>query len=232
MAYPPGSLLLLALSKARASERPPEPRALRPRGIRGPSRRCRALGPCPSRGPLTSSRVTGWRNQARSPRQKLRRRHHDVRRSRLPRLAKQIGNAAIGQARKASKALQAERRARAVPAHSLESFAIARAHRDAGVNVEAGRFRDPRALGRGAEAVVAPRHGHAASREAQEGASEEGQRACTLRAAKARALRSSGLLPPVRRRGRDGAATASCASRRARRCRRSPRARGRAPRER
>ena len=87
----------------------------------------------------------GRRNQARESRQKLHRRHREVRRAVAPRLAKEIRHAAVGKDRPA---LQASLRSRAVAAQAFQSFAVARAHDDACMHVEPRRFRHPRALAR------------------------------------------------------------------------------------
>ena len=132
-----------------------------------------------------------------------------------------------------AQALQASFWARAVAAQAFQSFAVARAHGDACMHVEPRRFRHPRALARCAKPSLLSRERRwrAISREAHVGASEEAAAACTLRAARARALRSSGLLLRVRRGDRGGAASDTCASRRARQHPRCPRAWARGLRE-
>jgi hypothetical protein len=118
---------------------------------------------------------------------------------------------------------RSEWRARAVAAQPLESLAITRAHQDARVHIEPRHFRHPRALaGRESEAQW-PRA--ARPRRLSRGANRcfrRGTVACTPRAARAPALRSSGFLPAARREGHGGVASDGCAFRPARqrpRCR-------------
>ena len=95
-----------------------------------------------------------------------------MRRAIAPWHAPQIRHAAILEDREA---LQTEGRTRAVAAQAFESFAVAGTHSDARVKVEARHFRDPRALARTARASLLSRERRAVFREAQTGASKEGQ---------------------------------------------------------
>ena len=94
----------------------------------------------------------------------------EVRGAVAARLAEEVGDAAIGQAREA---LEAERGPRAVSQEALEPVAIAGPHGDAGMDVEAEGLGCPRALGPGGEARGVHGHGSAVRGEAQERAAEE-----------------------------------------------------------
>jgi len=95
-----------------------------------------------------------------------------MRRAIAPWHAPQIRHAAILEDREA---LQTEWRTRAVAAQAFESIAVAGTHSHARVKVEARHFRDPRALARTARASLLSRERRAVFREAQIGASNEGQ---------------------------------------------------------